>query len=148
MFAEIRQHHAKFQKLYPAKKGFHTMVSLLLQTMQDVGIQANQKGVKKIIHVIDELIESIFDVMKQELKAENARQQDYLTQRARLELNSRRLEGTVSQLRAKVENIKQKMLELTNDIATQSEVPPPFPYPPLDLPAEDRRTPRLEQNMR
>ena len=49
------------------------MVNLLLQTMSDPGVQADQKGVKKIIGVIDELIESIFAVLKEETKTENAR---------------------------------------------------------------------------
>lgn len=74
VFAEIKKHHAKFTKYFPNQRGFHAMVNLLLQTMSDPGIQADQKGVRKIIGVIDELIESIFAVLKEETKTENARQ--------------------------------------------------------------------------
>jgi hypothetical protein len=43
--------------------------------------------------------------------------------RARLQLEITRLEGTIAELNAKVLLIDQKILEINNDVATNTQVP-------------------------
>lgn len=67
-------------------------------------------------------MESIFDLQKKELIADNAREQDYQNQKERIELQNRRLEATIASFKARVEVINQTVLELTNDIKANTDV--------------------------
>jgi hypothetical protein len=67
VLSEIKAHQQKFLKHYPKQRGFHALVTVMLEALQDNGLQRSQDGVAKVIEVIQSLIESIYDVQKQEL---------------------------------------------------------------------------------
>ncbi|CAK85792.1 unnamed protein product (macronuclear) [Paramecium tetraurelia] len=113
MFNELEAHQKSLKK---QSNGIGLLYDLLLETSQDPGIQANQQGVAKIQEIIDELIESIFDLLKKELLEDNAREQDYQNQKERIVIQNRRLQATIATFKARVLIINQTILELNNDI--------------------------------
>ncbi|CAD8074164.1 unnamed protein product [Paramecium sonneborni] len=119
-FAELKSHHQNFLKYYPHKKGFHTMVNMLLEVLQDEGTQEN--AAQKVVKIIDTLVDSIFQVQKEEMKADDGRELDFQTQKERLLLANRRLAGSIADLNARYEVLGQKILEVRNDVATQDAV--------------------------
>ncbi|CAD8131439.1 unnamed protein product [Paramecium pentaurelia] len=118
MFNELEVHQKLLKK---QSNGIGLLYELLLETSQDPGIQANQQGVAKIQEIIDELIESVFDLLKQELLTDNAREQDYQNQKERIVIQNRRLEATIATFKARVLIINQTILELNNDIRFNTE---------------------------
>ncbi|KAM3131450.1 hypothetical protein pb186bvf_016380 [Paramecium bursaria] len=102
--------------------GYGAMFDMLVEISQQPGIQADQKGVAKIQEIIDELIESVYHVQRQELLAENVREQDFQNKKERIVLANRKLIATIALLKAKVEIITQTVLELNNDITNNSNL--------------------------
>jgi hypothetical protein len=45
VFAEIKEHHQSFVKSYPRQRGFHQLVSLLLETASDSGLKVDKDAV-------------------------------------------------------------------------------------------------------
>ncbi|CAD8061995.1 unnamed protein product [Paramecium primaurelia] len=119
-FVQLKNHHENFLKYYPNKKGFHSMVDVLLTVLQEENTQEN--AAQKVVKIIDTLVDSIFQVQKEEMKADDARELDFQTQKERLLLANRRLSGSVADLNAANERIGQKILEIKNDISIQDSI--------------------------
>jgi hypothetical protein len=120
VLTQIKAHHNKFLSRFPKQRSFHGLINLLMVTMQDKDIQADQSSVGKIVAIIDGLVESVFEIQKQEMIADDNRQMEFEMQKARLQLLNRRLQGSIADLNAKVQILTQRILELENDIATSN----------------------------
>lgn len=78
--AQLSEHQNKFQEFFPRLKRFRSLINQVFITMQDKSLHADQSTVDTIMNVIDELIEAVYAVQKQEMKADDARQSDYEAQ--------------------------------------------------------------------
>jgi hypothetical protein len=55
VFAQVKAHQEKFLNSFPKQRGFHKLINVLLITMQDKTLRADQGVVDKIVTIIDEL---------------------------------------------------------------------------------------------
>lgn len=65
VLAELHEHQVKLASLQ--KHAFKTFGVLLLELSADTNIRADPDTVKVILDIIDELVESIYNVQKQEM---------------------------------------------------------------------------------
>ena len=81
VFVEIKDDFKSFcnhnfiwkEKNYPSKRGYNSIVSLLLETANDPAIRGDNELVQKVVSVLDDLVESLYDVQKSEMEADDAR---------------------------------------------------------------------------
>jgi hypothetical protein len=75
VLAELKAHHAKVEAVMP--HGYKTLALLLLELTADANIRADPSTVQVILDVIDELIESIYSVQKEEIFADDEKTRYY-----------------------------------------------------------------------
>lgn len=68
-------------KSFPKQRGYHQLVNILLQTATDAGVQADGNAVEKIMEIMDEIVESLYEVQKRELEADDAKEAAFITQK-------------------------------------------------------------------
>ncbi|CAK92078.1 unnamed protein product (macronuclear) [Paramecium tetraurelia] len=122
IFADIEHHHKKFIQRFPDRRGFNSLVSLSLAMAQDSTLKSDQSALEKVVQVIEDLADSLFQLQKQEMEADDAREAAFQQAIARLEIANQSLEGAVAYLHAQILRLEQSLLELQNDIATQAQM--------------------------
>ncbi|CAD8089280.1 unnamed protein product [Paramecium primaurelia] len=122
IFADIEHHHKKFIQRFPDRRGFNSLVSLSLAMAQDSTLKSDQSALERVVQVIEDLADSLFQLQKQEMEADDAREAAFQQAIARLEIANQSLEGAVAYLHAQILRLEQSLLELQNDIATQAQM--------------------------
>lgn len=64
---QLKSHHEKLLHRYPGSFGFRQLTSLLLELCSQTHLTGDEETVQTILSIINELVESIYEVMKQEL---------------------------------------------------------------------------------
>lgn len=60
-------------KAFPRQRGYHQMITFLLDLATDTGLQNQDGAVQVLVDIIDDLVESLYDLQNVELKAEDKR---------------------------------------------------------------------------
>lgn len=90
-----------------------------METASDKNVQADSKLVGSIVSIIDELAESLRNMQRAEQKADEEKNKILISQKTRLEMEISTMEASLATLKAESEHLKQKLLELSNDIASK-----------------------------
>lgn len=64
VLTQLKEHHEKLLKRHPGSFAFKHLTSLLIELCTDVKATADEDTVKVILAVINELVESIYEVLK------------------------------------------------------------------------------------
>lgn len=101
------------------QRTFHTAIHSILAMLES---SSSEGSVEKVIAIIDNLVDAIYLVQKQEMIADDEREADFVKQKIRFEFANTRLATKVAELRAEVLASEQKALELRNEISTHADI--------------------------
>ncbi|CAD8079014.1 unnamed protein product [Paramecium primaurelia] len=107
--------HKHLESLHNKQTPYNGLVKMLVAASGD-------ENVSKVVQIIDELIESLEHLQKVGHQGEKAKQELYLLQKARYELESKTLETSLADLSANAENLRQNLLELKHDIESKGQL--------------------------
>ncbi|KAM3136952.1 hypothetical protein pb186bvf_010865 [Paramecium bursaria] len=119
---ELRQHHENLMKQYAGRSEFRKIASILMELCADAKIHADNDSVQVILDIIDDLIESIFEVQKKEMYAEDWAEKFFQEDLKRLQIENTRLVNSNAQDEAYVEYLNQRLEELNNSISIQQMI--------------------------
>ncbi|CAD8108600.1 unnamed protein product [Paramecium primaurelia] len=113
------EHYSKFKEANPTPRGYGIMVELLLKASTQA---KTPEQVERIVATIQGLIDSIYELQKQELLVDDAREVEFIRQREILLLANQTLAASVAQLKAQVLHLQQDIVEVTNDVNTNKSI--------------------------
>ncbi|KAM3143013.1 hypothetical protein pb186bvf_004831 [Paramecium bursaria] len=108
-----------FAESYPNQRGLVLMAQIL---MKSANKQLEQGAIEKLVGIIGSLVESIYDVQKEELLVDDQREQDFQNQKAQLENANVYLAAASATLHAQSLTLQQQILELSNDIKSNQQL--------------------------
>ncbi|KAM3144104.1 hypothetical protein pb186bvf_003868 [Paramecium bursaria] len=118
ILVQIKNSITYFQKIIPEKGSYHALISILLTQMHS---NVSQEGVQKVTSIIDALVDSIFQVQKQETISDDQNEADYQKQKARFEFANQRLAASIASLQADVFQLQVRQTETQNEITAQGQ---------------------------
>lgn len=74
---DLEKHHSNFVKRFPEHRGYTSLVSMSLSMVQDPAIKSDQNLIDKVVSILDDLADSLFQLQKQEMEADDARESAY-----------------------------------------------------------------------
>ncbi|CAD8064721.1 unnamed protein product [Paramecium sonneborni] len=108
---KLHNHFESLNKNSP----YHGLVKILIGA-------AGDDNVPKIIQIIDELVESLQNLLSVDRSGDQQKEELYQLQKNRYDLELQTLTTTIAQLQAEAEKQKQKLLEFQNDIETKEQL--------------------------
>lgn len=120
ILAQLENHHQEaLKRITVAHK--KSIFSFVMTLAQQVGVQADQDLVKKVVNIIDELIAEEEYAKQIEFEAENLRLERFEFDKHRVESAITDLDAWSKQLLADVKNINLRLVETRSDIQSNQQ---------------------------
>ncbi|CAD8193894.1 unnamed protein product [Paramecium pentaurelia] len=116
---QLKEHHEQLLKSYAANSEFKNMASLLMELCTDIKIHSDNDNVQVIVDIINDLIESIYDVQKREMYAEDWAQKFFEQDLLRLSKENVRLQGQIADDQVAAEFAQQRLEDLQQQALLQ-----------------------------
>ncbi|CAD8127340.1 unnamed protein product [Paramecium sonneborni] len=116
---QLKDHHEQLLKNYAQNSEFKSITSLLMELCSDSKIHTDNDNVQVIVDIINDLIESIYDVQKREMYAEDWAEKFFQQDLIRLQKENVRLSGQIADDQAAAEFAQQRLEDLQQQALLQ-----------------------------
>ncbi|CAD8135477.1 unnamed protein product [Paramecium pentaurelia] len=113
---QLKNHKENILNQIQKSSMFYTLIHSTLSLIQQGTSQ------EKVIRIIDDLIDEVYQVQKLEMIADDQREADFIKTKIRFEFANTRLNTKIAELRADVQQLQQQLLELNNNIAIYQDL--------------------------
>ncbi|CAD8116248.1 unnamed protein product [Paramecium sonneborni] len=116
---QLKEHHQQLLKSYAQNSEFKEMTSLLMELCSDSKIHSDNDNVQVIVDIINDLIESIYDVQKREMYAEDWAEKFFQQDLLRLSKENVRLQGQITDDQVAADFAQQRLDDLQQQASLQ-----------------------------